>query len=350
MKFKRLVAVVLTATMILGGTVAVAADDRSHPTTVTVSGNGANTGHTDRTIVNCVFPTIDNSNEEYFNYTMDPEGLIAESGMYKANNITFKKATASANNVYFNTATNEYDSTSLSYNVINKSSVSLNIIAEASVVSADKVTLVEKDEVSGEGTGVNLYLGIAVGDDVQAIKSTGATAKAEVAGNIDNFELTSEADGTFGFDYKSGKLASNSTDDWANTTIYMEGACNKVEDASSTGTYAPKVTVTWKYEQVGATGSPSTTKTTYKKSETTADINVVFDYGNATAITGVKYSADGSTWSTYGNPANFYAINNASKTLTAKKSFVTGLTATRYWRVYFDNSETVYVDLTFTAD
>ena len=251
MKAKKLVAIVLTATMILGSNVIAFADvDNSDPKTGSVNGSGISTGHVDRTIINCVFPTITaGTNDGYFNFVMDPEGLIAETSTYKGNAITADAATKAAG-VYFETDTaNTYSNKSQEYEVINKSSVSLNIIAEANTVSADKVTLAENAE-SVSGNGVVLYLGLKVGDETTAIKDGKVSASANVEGYADNFEVDSKADGSFEYVLK----ASPDESKWSKTKISMEGAVNKVDDASSV-TYAPEVEVTWKYEKAGESSS-----------------------------------------------------------------------------------------------
>jgi hypothetical protein len=196
-----------------------------------------------------VFPTIDNTNEEYFNFVMDPEGLIAETSKYKGTAITADEATKKAG-VYFATATaGTYSKQSQLYTVTNKSSVSLNIIAEANTVSADKVTLVD-DAESVSGNGINLYLGLKVGDQTAAIKEGKVSASQGVDGYADNYEVESKADGSF--EYKLKGTPDDSK--WKTTTISMEGAVNKVDDATS-ATYAPKVEVTWKYEKAGESSS-----------------------------------------------------------------------------------------------
>lgn len=187
------------------------------------------------------------------------------------------------------------------------------------------------------------------------------TVTKNIAGVPSNFEVAVQTNAETGAkSYVYQEKASATT--WKAMNLSMEGAVSNL--AVESDTTAPTVNVTWSYAKAadGAEAAtdavdysttpagPSASTTTFSKTENAEGVDVVFNYGSATAITGIKYSTDQSEWKTYGSPDSYYTIDNANNKVTVKSAFISGLSATRYWRVYFDNSESTYVDLTFTAE
>ena len=77
MKAKKILAVTLSATMVIGCTAGVAAADANGATS-----EGTSAGHVDKEVTAVTLPT-DTSVANIFNYTVDPEGLIAAAGTDK---------------------------------------------------------------------------------------------------------------------------------------------------------------------------------------------------------------------------------------------------------------------------
>ena len=77
-KTKKMMALALAASMVLGSsTVAFAADGDPTPGgTVNVSGSGSVEGHVNKEVLNVVLPTVPSGTPSAFAYTMDPERLI----------------------------------------------------------------------------------------------------------------------------------------------------------------------------------------------------------------------------------------------------------------------------------
>ena len=355
-RFKRVAALGLTATMLLGSTVTAFADEGG------ASGSGDYEGYVERTSVFSVSVPTDASATKGFDFFVDPNGLLAETDYARLSGVTaadfesgatlfFERTPVAANEEAGTAAVVKYGKDSESIQFTNMSSYTVDVEVSASVTGADDITL---GAVTAETTDPTIYLAIVAGEETEVINEEGATLTGTIAGEANNFEVQyKEADGDkpAGYFYvqktatESAPLAA-----WKTFSFNLTGACGGTWNADQADV-EPTVALTWKVTDPNAAPSgPSTTTTTYKKSETTGDVDVVFNYGSATAITGVKYSSDGETWNTYGNPSNYYSVNNADKTLTVKQSFINGLSATRYWRVYFDDSDTVYVDLTFSAE
>ena len=243
MKAKKIVAIITAATMVLGCGITALAD-------ASTTGQGTQTGHLEKKMTNVVLPTVNSSNNTYFNFVVDPERLItAANNKYKGGAVTL----TTTGGVYFlQSAANTYDGTSQAYEVVNKSSHAVNISANATAsvtpTTASMIKLVAKDDVDSDTSVPQLYLGIKVGSgSVTAItdSTNGVSASAEVAGAPDNFEIISNTDGSFSYQQKSTADAST----WQKTTIQLEGLCNQVENAGSA--VAPTIDVTWSYSDAG---------------------------------------------------------------------------------------------------
>ena len=241
MKAKKLVAIVLTATMVLGSSLTVFAADVVTGTTTGVDGTGTSTGHVDTKLVNIVWPTVPATSP--FDFAADPEGLIRKSGKYKAAAATLPNEDVDTR-VYFATATSgTWANESTALDVTNKSSIPLTITAKATAKNGAGVTYVD-DKESAAGIGdIKLYLGLKVGDEVGAVKDEEVSVSVNVDGYADNYEYDSKSDGSF--EYKM--VASPDESKWSKTSIALEGAVNAVDDASAFT--APTVEVTWEYKK-----------------------------------------------------------------------------------------------------
>ena len=242
---KRFAAIGLAAVMTLTMSTVARAEGSSGTT-----GTGSSTGHVNKKIINVVFPTIAETggNSEYFNFVMDAEGHIKETGKYKANAVTLPESGDTG--VYFATATSgTFANTSQALDVTNKSShpIEVSATAMASVGEGDTmIALVESAEDLEDATVPSLYLGIKVDNgiddpDEKAISTEGATAKATIAGYADNFEVNSKADGTYEFVL----VEEPDNDEWKKASISMTGAVKAVDDVGDV--VAPSVAVTWSY-------------------------------------------------------------------------------------------------------
>jgi len=371
-RFRVLTTVAVSAAMIMSNVMpALAANDGS------ATGSAAYEGYVEQ--ISAFTVQVPTAAANQFNFTVDPNGLLAGTDYARqlSEDITAANFDTTANLYFENTKkVNDADvkwftNSSKAIKMENQSSYDVDVEVTAAVTGATGITLVNAEPTATTGD-PSLYLAIVTDDtdtDKQtiAITSEGGSYESEIAGVPGNFMIRYiEGEGykyvqrtntvTTNKYNKNGDVVTEGGQDgvaltpWNTVSFNLTGKCGGAWTADQSA-LTIGVSLTWKVtDPEAAPNGPSAAVTTFKKSETTADIDVEFNYGSATAITGVKYSSDGETWATYTNPAKFYTIDNDNNKLTVKSTFVTGLSATRYWRVYFDDSETTYVTLTFTAD
>lgn len=258
-KMKRGMALVLTATMVLGSTFTVFAEDDGDTTPATsgsTTGSGTSAGHVEQKTMNVVLPTepVDAST---FSYTMDPERLISGTSGKKYEDGAVFPATDDDTGVYFMTGEKKYENSSKKLTVKNESShsIELTITAEAQTADTD-IPLVAKDSIAN-AEDASLYLGLVVGSSaVGAINEDNAVTKTvTVAGSPSNFKVDVKSDKS-GYEYRPLTLdeykdldgnSSKTEIEWASETFNLEGAVTSGKEITDT-TSAPQVKVTWSWK------------------------------------------------------------------------------------------------------
>lgn len=336
MKLKRILAVAMATTMVLGMSMTAFAEP---VTSGTQDGTGAPEGHVDKSLVNVVLPTVPAGT---FNYTMDPERLIQVTSHEKYAEGTVFPEAADDTGVYFLVGENEYANASKEMQVINKSSDAVKVDVKVKVTTADTDIPLATAALTDSETAAKLYLAAVVGEGANAetkiLNTSEQTVTKKLAGNPDNFEIVVEDnDGTKSYAYKQ-KTAGLTA--WKALKFSVKGAVTKDLPIASTTT-APTITLTWSYGAVGEvtdeTGvgtatedaDPAISNVTSFTKATPADVVISFTLG-----TGDKaVDADGVTLlqgasDTAVNTAK-YTVNMTSKTVTIDKSagFMTGATA-----------------------
>ena len=286
---KRLVALALATTMVLGcGITAFAADTSGSST-----GTGTSEGHVEAKKMNVVLPTITEGTTP-FGYIMDPEGLILETEGAKYESGTTFPESASDTGVYFLTAEKTYSNTSSKLTVENQSSHAINLTVDVEVTSLDTdIPLVTEDALTG-ATAASLYLGLVVDseDPVAITKESKATKTISLAGKSENFTIAVNANGD-GYEYRAKTETENNNQalTWNKSEFCMEGAVTENLAITSTTT-APTVKVTWSWVDPTANAAPSIATTTYTATEG-QPIDIAFNLGagdsKATAISNVMF-------------------------------------------------------------
>ncbi len=256
--FKKFVAVALAATMVIGGSVTAFATD---PVTEgSQDGAGASEGHVDKNVVDVVLPT---STATTFAYTMDPERLItATSAARFADGTTFP--TENDTGVYFLTGDNTYANTSNTVQMINKGAVEQKVTIKAKLTAGTKDIAVLSTAPTSEATTAGLYLAAKVANVTKALSTTEAEWYLKLPGNDANYEVAYDTTET---KYVYKKKTSGLTA-WKAADISVTGAVtNGIAVASDTT--APKITVSWKFENVPAEND----STTYESSPTFTDFS-----------------------------------------------------------------------------
>lgn len=353
---KRMLAFVLAGTMTFGmGLTAFAAE-----TTPVTSGGGTGAGelegHVDKSVLSVTLPT--DSDTTTFKYTIDPEGLIAETQAAKYPGTTY----ASDTGVYFQTSDKNYTDKSAKLKVTNVGSVDADVTVAVSVAEGSGITAMKASNGFTEGGAQELYLGLLVNTGAaEAVTGFGDSGKLSktvgLKGRPANFEVQ----------YKDSKYVYAAKDGVADTAwnsfeFGLEGACNKKGDYSADNFAVPTVTVTWSYAAHPTTGGadmlpenatdeagPSIATTQYNY-DRTATFDIVTNFGAgekaATAIKSVKIGSDGVTFGT--DLTSACIISGNKITFPSGKLGTAAVGDKKYVQVAFDKGDAVVLTLTVT--
>lgn len=340
-KLKRIVAITLTSTMVIGGSLMAFAAGETSGESV---GTGTSEGHIDKKMTHVELPTIAEGTASPFTYTMDPEGLVSGTDHAKYANAEFPSTGDTG--VYFNNGKKEGDDTttvykneSIALNAVNKSSHPINLTVKAeAVTTATDIPLVAKDALT-TATDASLYLGLVVNAEaaVAVTKDVAATKTVEIGGTTANFKIAAKADKS-GYEYReltlaeyqaldgnSGKTQNDFDATWSKASFKLEGSTTTDKAITSTTT-APNVKVTWSWVDPSANAAPSIATTTYSAnlgSTEGGDLAIPVNLGTgtlaATGIASVKRGNDALA-------ANMYSFDSTTSVLTLSRANVL-----QYW-------------------
>jgi hypothetical protein len=295
-KFKKVLAIGMALTMLLGSSMAAFADDNSGSS----SGAGRSEGHVEEKATNVVLPSVTEGTTP-FAYTMDPEGLIQETSGGKYDNAEFP-AEAGDKHVYFNNGAKGgegtdkdnivYANTSPKLKVENRSShnIKLTISVTASSATTD-IPLVAQTALAGADN-ASLYLGLKVDSEDPVAITTSAAASKEVTinGTPGNFKIAVNS-GKTGYEYRvmtldeykaiEGNSAATALP-WSSSEFQLEGEVTTGKKIAS-DTTAPTVAVTWSW--VDPTATPEVTTATISSGATAVE------EGSDKAEAGVTHTA-----------------------------------------------------------
>lgn len=239
MKLRKLMAGTLAMTMLVGSSMAVLAEDANSAT-----GSGTSFDHVDKEITKVTLPTTAEV-ADVFNYYVDPERAINDAGTLTDGTTA---VTPNDDGVYFVTTaedgTKTFASSSKAVSFKGQNSVDVDVSVTATVTpgDADKdITLVEDDAALTAATNPALLMTLKVGSDDQTITTSGATAKATIAGAPDNFEVKADS-GKFVYGIK----ADADEDTWNTTTVQLAGKTNQKDIPAGAGAMTtPTINLTW---------------------------------------------------------------------------------------------------------
>ncbi len=261
MKSKKILAIVLATSMMLGSSITALADEPV--TSGGTNGSGSNEGHVEKELINVVLPTVPEGSTP-FAYTMDPERLIqATSAARYAEGTTFPEAEDDTG-VYFLTAENTYANSSNTLQAINKSScaITLTVKVKTTQNTAKDIALATSSTVATTGT-PNLYLGLKVGNETKVVSAEEQTVTKNIAGVPSNFEVAVQTNAETGAkSYVYQEKASATT--WKAMNLSMEGAVSNL--AVESDTTAPTVNVTWSYAKAADGAEAATDAVDYTAS------------------------------------------------------------------------------------
>lgn len=316
MKLRKVMAGALAATMIMGSSMMAFAADEN---TGSATGTGTSIGHVDKEVLTVTLPTEGTSLDATFSYKIDPERVIDLAGKLTDNTAVTKNA----DGVYFKNKDNSYSSSSDEVEFEGKNSVKVDVSVAAEVVASaggKDIALVADNAALTAATEPALLMNLTVGTDTKAITSAGATAKAELEGKPDNFEVT-----VVGNAYKYS--AKSNASDWAKTTVKLSGKTNNKEVASDMT--APQIKLTWtiaKHEDF--------TDTTANGRWSSQTLWLSKDGSEGFSTTGltVEVSDGGTTYKTLASDK--YSVNEAGWVSTTWSNIVEGIGSTPTGNAY----------------
>lgn len=244
-KFRKMLAIMLAASMILGMGVTAFADGSGDASGDAGSGGTTGTGtfegHVDQEKLEVTLPT--DTSGTTFNYKMDPEGLIAATEAAKYSGKSFEEG----KNVFFQSATDTWTAESAKLKVMNTGTVAADVTVKAQTADNDKVAMADSATFAADDKAAKLYLGLKAATKEVAVKSAtagGATVVLGLSGNADNYEIKSGATG-----YEFAKKTGVQDSQWNSFEFSLIGACNPNGDYSASGLAASNVTLTWSYKK-----------------------------------------------------------------------------------------------------
>lgn len=166
---KRLLALTLAATMVMGSSVTAFADEGGQ------TGTGDIEGIVNTDVFSVVLPT---ATDATYKFILDPQGLIEAT-----NSAAYSGATFTGNNLYFNSAADTYGDTSAVLTAVNKSSFGVDINLKATLTGYDGLTVASSaSDATSETDDPAIYL---------AIKKEAGTVAHDAA--TPSIELTNSA-------------------------------------------------------------------------------------------------------------------------------------------------------------
>ena len=257
MKFKKRLAVLLSAAMVMGMTVPAGATVLSTnevPGSDSKTGHGEKEAHLEREVANIILPTI---SDNAFDFTVDPERLVRDTqGARFADAGQEVESTAMDAGVFFQVSDNKYDSKTPEFEFENRSSYAIDLTVEVEAihnVEATDLALLSSNEVSVKPASVaGLYLGLKVGDDLSSAQAKpilyDAPAKTTISvdGVARNFTVSWNS--TEGY---HNKEKDSLVDTWKKGKFQIEGIATEGKDITD-DTSAPSIKVTWSWKRNGA--------------------------------------------------------------------------------------------------
>lgn len=258
--YKKVLAVSLAASMVLGSSVVALAEDKE----AGASGSGELEYIAKSDVFDVVFPTVA-EDATTFDYILDPDGLIAAT---KGDKYT-GKAFDDGKTMYFlrseqvdgtvggSTGKADYTDSSDEIKVVNKSTKGVELVVNAKVEAVDGITM--KADTTFGTTDPELYLAIkgtygTNAAETTAITAAGVEVKKTIAEDTAAYEVKWNSTDK---QYEKQLTTAAQAADYAGFKTYtfqLTGACNQVAGWSALKDKAPKVDLVWSVKDFTVTG------------------------------------------------------------------------------------------------
>jgi hypothetical protein len=257
MRFKKIIAFTMAATMVLGSTVTAFATDTTiaaDSTTASEATGAGTNAYYDKNVMKVVVPTLSGA----FDYKVDPEGAVASAKKYDGVEVT--SVTDTTGLVFKNKDGEKYKVTNASdpFTITNKSAIPVNVSIEymADATGKDITTVASKKDFSGTNDGP-IYLEMSLTNDAtQVFKTSATTIQTTLLSGFDGYEVSNASGSTYTFAAKDGYTA------WPTSSFVITGAINKDlalaewfnapsgEATTRTAKSVPKISVKYSFTKV----------------------------------------------------------------------------------------------------
>ena len=329
--FKKIAAVTMAATMLLGSSLTVLA---AGPTGGD-SGSGSFEGYVEETSV--FSASVPTNAANVFNFFVDPNGLLEETGYARLTGKSAADFEGDATLFFTRTPSDtvkEFGKDSEKVTAKNMSSYDVKIEVSAFITGIDGITMADSDTIGSDVQDPTLYLAIVSGSDKVAVKADeGGLLRGDIVGTPGNFEIQYNTEKG---KYEYAQKAADQLTDWATYDFYLTGACGGTwTDAQAEAT--PEVTLTWKITDPNANEAPSIAGSVYAMAAGT-DVKIPVDLGagekKATGIKRITYVKNGETRELEATNYTF-----ANGVLTLKAAYIDTLTVdSREYSISFNDA------------
>lgn len=365
-QFKKLIACVLAATLVLGSTTVFFGAEKKTSDEGSFGGNGNFEGSVDTEIFNVVVPVESVTSGSAFDFVLDPEGLINTTSGAAYDGVTF----VTSGTMYFKVSDTQYDVKSQTLTAKNLSSTDVNITLDAKVTvptSNAALTLAEDNVWETSDTALEVYF------EIVEVSGGAVVTSAAIATEESDNVYTGGLESTLASYAEAYEVIFNTTADAYEYVInedlnveadtyefYLTGACNTYADWSEYDKdYNPEISVVWKVEMVGVEtdgeddGEDETpVVTSINNGKTTADyskskgVTIPYTLAKGVSITGYKAGKDAAS---AGDVAS-YITDNKDGTFTYSGLW-TNLTngQTRVLVIELSNDTSVTITLTIKS-
>ena len=338
-RFKKLAAVTMAATMLLGSSLMVSAAGPSGGDT----GSGSFEGYVEETSV--FSASVPTNAANVFNFFVDPNGLLEKTEYKRLAGKTADDFETGSTLFFTRTPSDtvkEFGKDSEKVTAQNMSSYDVNIEVSASITGIDGITMADSDTIGADVEDPTLYLAIVSGSKTVAVKADeGGLLSGEIAGTPGNFEIQYNTEKG---KYEYAQKAADQLSDWAAYDFYLTGACGgKWTDAQAEAT--PTVELTWKITDPLAQEAPSISGTAFAIAAG-QDVKIPVDLGAgdlaAKGISKITFVKSGETKEVAAT--NYTLINGM---LTIKASYIDTLTVdSREYTITFNDDAKTKVKFT----
>lgn len=310
--FKKLAAIVMAATMVVGsGVTAIAASEGGD------TGHGSYEGFVEESSVFSVDVPTDAAN--VFDYFIDPNGLLAATDYERFGGVSAGDDFEPGATLFFTRTVSggdaKYGSSSDEVELTNMSSYAVNVEVSATVVGGNVggnngiVMTADSDVTDPSVTRPTIYLAIESDSKTEPIISGGAKLITQIAGSPENFKMK--------WNSETGKYEFaeiETTQPWKTTSFNLVGACGGTWTAAQEDAL-PSIALTWKVTDPKANAAKECKLQTIATSGSGVGTDITASIGSDK---GVYIKVDDAFLTTDASKLTKVSVNGTELTITTK--------------------------------